>query len=68
MNNKIDTMCVRSTSSKNWAYFEPSGCIIRSSWDIWLDAQKSSSDEVIAKGALKLQRKLAGKRLKFTMA
>lgn len=54
--------------TNNRPYMEPKGCMIRSSWDIWLDAQKSSNDEVIAKGALKLQRKLAGKRLKFTMA
>lgn len=68
MNNKIDTMCVRSTSAKNWMYYEPRGCIIRSVWDIWLDAQKSSNDEVIAKGALNIQRKLTGKKLKFTLS
>lgn len=70
-----DTMLMRMTSkysypayNKNLTYFEPSSCIVRSVWDIWLDKQKSSDDERIAKGALSIQRKLAGKKLKFSLS
>jgi hypothetical protein len=64
-----DTMYrIPGRRTDNRPYMEPKGCMIRSCWDIWLDAQKSSNDEVIAKGALKIQRRLAGKRLKFTLS
>ena len=68
MNNKIDTMCIRSSDLKNWTYFESNYCMLRSVWDIWLDKQKSSDDERIAKGALSIQRRLAEKKLKFSLS
>jgi hypothetical protein len=68
MDNSIDTMWRRMRKGRlALDYFEPEYSIIRSSWDIWLDKQKSSRDEVIAKGALSIQRRLSGKRLKFSL-
>lgn len=68
MDNSIDTMCRRARKdTMALTYFESNYCMIRSSWDIWLEKQKSSNDEVIAKGALSIQRRLAGKRLKFSL-
>lgn len=63
-----DTMLMTKTLTRLNRYTEPSSCMVRSVWDIWLDKQKSSDDERIAKGALSIQRKLAGKKLKFSLS